>query len=57
MRKPMKIIKESSISYLDDVSLVDKLVEFIKSKPFPTDKDFHSFAEDNNIDPGEAHSD
>mgnify|MGYP007016026206 CR=1 FL=1 len=24
MRKPMKIIKESSISYLDDVSLVDK---------------------------------
>lgn len=47
----MKIIKESSISYLDDVSLVDKLVEFIKSKPFPTDKDFHSFAEDNDIDP------
>lgn len=35
----------SSLSGLKDVSLVDKLVDFIKSNPFPADSKMHAFAD------------
>jgi hypothetical protein len=47
----MKVIKESSLSQLTDISLVEKIVNFIKSHPFPLDSDFHKFAQDNGYDP------
>jgi hypothetical protein len=54
----MKIIKENklkenSLGKLKDKKLIDKIVEFLHSTPFPIDSDFHKFAKDQNIDPDE----
>ncbi len=46
--------RDNSISTLTDIGLVDKLVEFIKTNPFPTDDALHTFAKDNGYEPDEV---
>lgn len=46
-------LKENSLGKLKDVKLVDKIVDFLHSTPFPIDSDFHKFAKSNEIDPDE----
>jgi len=43
----MRVFKEDSLLQLSDIDLVNKIVDFIKLNPFPTDKDFHKFAQSN----------
>lgn len=55
----MKIIKErrlkeNSLGKLDKPELVDKIVDFIRSNPFPIDSDFHKFAQDSDFEPDQA---
>jgi len=47
----MRIIKEDSLSQLDDVSLVSKIIDFIKAHPFPLDSELHNFATSIGEDP------
>lgn len=42
--------EEDSLSNLTDVSLVDKIVNFIRDNPFPKDEALHKFADDNDIE-------
>lgn len=42
---------DNSLDNLTDVDLVDKLVQFIKTNPFPVDAEYHKFAEENGYDP------
>lgn len=44
----------SSLPGLNNPGLVDKLVDFIKTNPFPPDSKLHKFAEDNSIEPDEV---
>ena len=46
-------LKENSLGKLKDVKLVDKIVDFLHSTPFPIDSDFHKFAKDSSMDPDE----
>jgi hypothetical protein len=46
MKKYKRIFQEDSISQLTDPNIVNKLVDFIRNNPFPTDyQQIHAFAE------------
>lgn len=49
--KIIKRLKENSLGKLKDTKLIDKIIEFIQSTPFPIDSDFHKFAKDNGVEP------
>jgi len=46
-------LKENSLAQLKETSIVDKIVDFLHTNPFPIDSQYHKLAEDIGIDPDE----
>jgi hypothetical protein len=46
-----KLFKENSLSILKDENIIQEIFDFIYNNPYPTDDDFHAFAESKDIKP------